>query len=530
MASETSKLLASQIIFQPAFGPEAAEWWKLAYLQDPWFRDTHNLKKYKVTHSDSGLYMVQDRLVVPQLLQKQALHYCHDALSAAHFGVTKTLKQVERRFWWHTWRKDTQAYVAQCLLCARNKPIQQRPSGLLNPLPIPKGPWQSISMDFITNLPKTDKGNDCILTIVDRFTKMCHFVATTTTCTAEQAAQLCVSQILRLHGVPTSFVMDRDPLWRSKFWRTWCDMLGIQLNMSSAYHPQSDGQTERMNRILEEVLRHYINPSHTNWESLLPWAEFAINSAYQESIKSTPFKLNYGWQPSSPLDVTLQPIKDNPQATYTVESWQSALTQATRVLQSAQDRHKHFADLKRKPLTYAENDYCLLSSKHLTIVTTGVPKLLPRYLGPFKVLKMVGSAAVKLELPAHWKIHNGFHVSLTKPWKGSPPTDPEPVEVEGFPEFTVETILSHDLRTKRKGQQVIYYLVKWEGFGSEHNSWEPEDNLTSDGKFENSAITAYWDRISRPEVPAAQARRLHTGKITTKAKTRSLPKRARARA
>jgi hypothetical protein len=271
-------------------------------------------------------------------------------------------------------------------------------------------------------------------------------------------------------------------------------MLGIQLNMSSAYHPQSDGQTERMNRILEEVLRHYINPSHTNWEILLPWAEFAINSAYQESIKTTPFKLNYGWQPSSPLDVALHPItKDavagHPGATFTVESWQQALTTATRILQSAQDRQKHFADSKRTPLTYAVGDYCLLSSKHLTIVTTGVPKLLPRYLGPFKVLQMVGTAAVKLELPSHWKVHNVFHVSLTKPWKGSPPTTPEPVEVEGYPEYTVETILSHDLRSKRKGQQVIYYLVKWEGFGSEHNSWEPEANLTSDGKFENTAIT-----------------------------------------
>ena len=527
---KTSQLLASHLIFQPAFGPEAANWWKIAYLEDPWFQDTHNLKKHQIQQLDSGLLTVHHRLVVPRLLQKQVLQQCHDALSAAHFGVTKTLKQVESRFWWVTWRKDTQAYISHCLSCARSKPIQHKPFGELSPLPIPLGPWQSLSMDFITNLPTTTNGNDSILTMVDRFTKMCHFAACKTTCTAEQAADICVSHILRLHGVPTSFVVDRDPVWRSTFWSSWCSKLGIQLNMSSAYHPQTDGQTERMNRTLEEVLRHYINPSHTNWESLLPWAEFAINSAYQESIKTSPFKLNYGWQPSSPLDVALQPLigdapATHPSATYTVESWQSSITKATRILQATQDRQKHFADSKRTPLTYTTSDYCLLSSKHLTIVTTGVPKLLPRYLGPFKVLKMVGKAAVKLDLPAHWKIHNVFHVSLTKPWKGSPPTEPEPVQVEGFPEYTVETILSHDLRSKRKGQPVIYYLVKWEGFGSEHNSWEPEDNLTSDGKYENTAISTYWNTVSTPHEPMHQARRLRTGKIHTKAKTASQPQR-----
>jgi hypothetical protein len=528
LTSRTSQLLAGQLILQPGFGPDAANWWKLAYLEDPWFQDKHNVQKYQLRQTDHGLFLVNNRLVVPRLLQRQALQQCHDALSAAHFGVTKTLKQVESRFWWDTWRKDTKAYIAQCLSCARNKPLQRQPFGELSPLPIPDGPWQSLSMDFITNLPTTENGNDCILTLVDRFTKMCHFAPCKTTCTAEQAADLCVSHILRLHGVPTSFVVDRDPVWRSSFWTSWCSKLGIQLNMSSAYHPQSDGQTERMNRILEEVLRHYINPSHTSWESLLPWAEFAINSAYQESIRTTPFKLNYGWQPSSPLDVTLQTIKPDvvakhPQATYTVESWQAAIRQTATLLQAAQDRQKHFADQKRQPLTYAEDDFCLLSSKHLKIITTGVPKLLPRYLGPFKVLKMVGSAAVKLDLPTTWKTHNVFHVSLTKPWKGSPPTEPEPMEVEGFPEYVVETILSHDLRSKRKGQQVIYYLVKWEGFGKEHNSWEPEDNLTSDGKYENTKITEYWQRVSRPDQPMPQARRLRTGKINLKAKIAPTP-------
>jgi hypothetical protein len=183
-----------------------------------------------------------------------------------------------------------------------------------------------------------------------------------------------------------------------------------------------------MNRTLEEVLRHYINPSHTTWESLLPWAEFAINTAKHESLQTTPFMVNYGWQPSTPFDVGLKGILAappaiqlpqpappstaltnreartaltlaHPDADSTVALWRDRISEARRCLQAAQDRQKHFADKHRAPLQLTVGQSVLLSSKNIRIATTGTPKLLPRFLGPFKVLKNVGPVAVKLDLP-----------------------------------------------------------------------------------------------------------------------------------
>ena len=303
--------------------------------------------------------------------------------------------------------------------------------------------------------------------------------------------------------------------------------------MSTAYHPQTDGQTERMNRILEEVLRHYIDPSHTTWESLLPWAEFAINSAYQESIKTTPFMLCYGWQPTAPFELGLRAINaaaqlpSHPDAAASASAAQQRIAAARKCLQAAQDRQKHFADLHRAPLQLAVGQNVLLSSKNIHIATTGTPKLLPRYLGPFKITRLIGTAAVELDLPTGWKLHPVFHVSLLKLWDG--PLIPEPltVLVEGFPEYVVDTILSHRLQTRGRGRPVTMYLVKWQGFGEEHNTWEPESHLTADGKYDNSKLTEYWSSIPRaPYVttPPAPARNLRTSKIRMKVVKRPAPK------
>jgi hypothetical protein len=234
--------------------------------------------------------------------------------------------------------------------------------------------------------------------------------------------------------------MDRGSQWKSTFWQHWCKLLNIEVNMSTAYHPQTDGQTERMNRILEEVLRHYINPSHTSWESLLPWVEFAVNSAIQTSVKASPFLLNYGWQPTSPFEIGLRKIHALakqpflPDAVQAVDSAKARIAEAKKCLQAAQDRQKHYADTKRQPITLHVGQLVLLSSKNIKIATTGTPKLLPRYLGPFKVIRLVGKAAVKLDIPTSWKIHPVFHVSLLKLWVGPHTPEVMTVEVEGFPQ------------------------------------------------------------------------------------------------
>jgi RNase H-like domain found in reverse transcriptase/Reverse transcriptase (RNA-dependent DNA polymerase)/Integrase zinc binding domain/Chromo (CHRromatin Organisation MOdifier) domain/Integrase core domain/Aspartyl protease/Eukaryotic translation initiation factor 3 subunit G len=519
-------------------GAEALKWWLAAYKSESELQDPQFVQKYQLTQRGDFWYYNNKLIVVPSLLREQVLGQCHDALTSAHFGVTKTLNQIQRHFWWPGYRQDTHAYVKRCLSCARNKPAMQKPFGELSPLPVPEKPWESVSMDFITDLPKTTNKNDAILVVVDRLTKMAHFIPCAITCTAQQACDLFVQNVFRLHGCPSSIVVDRDPRWRSSFWQSWCQQLNIRVGMSTAFHPQTDGQTERMNRTLEEVLRHYINPSHTSWETLLPWAEFAVNSAFQESIKTTPFLLNYGWQPSSPFELGLRALKaaapqpPHPDAAALAASAKERIAEARRCLQAAQDRQKRYADTKRAPLKISVGQRVLLSSKNIKIATTGTPKLLPRYLGPFTVLRLSGSAAVQLDIPKAWRLHHVFHVSLLKLWEGPITSEPLAVEVDGLPEYTIETVLSHRLQTRGRGRPVTMYLIKWEGFGDEANSWEPEKNLTGDGIYTNTKLTEYWSSIPRGPTATSQpqaGRNLRTSKIQLKRTKRPAPKTAKSR-
>ena len=232
-------------------GADAEQWWKLGYTADPQLQDASFIKKNRLTWRGGYLYF-DKLLVVPARLRQQVLSQCHDPPQSGHMGVSKTLKRLQRLFWWPEYRADTAVFVKNCLSCARNKPAQHKPYGELSPLPVPEKPWDSVSMDFITDLPLTENKNDAILVVVDRFTKMTHFIPCAISCTAQQAAEMLFINVFRLHGAPSSFVVDRDPRWRSSFFQAWIALLGIKSNMSSAYHPQSDGQTERMNRILEE--------------------------------------------------------------------------------------------------------------------------------------------------------------------------------------------------------------------------------------------------------------------------------------
>jgi hypothetical protein len=199
------------------------------------------------------LYHHLNRLYVPNdlALQTRILQECHDAPTGGHLGKDKTVEQVKRRFYWPGMDKFIAQYVTSCDACQRNKPSQQAPMGPMMPLPIPARPWQQVSLDLITALPKSRSGNDAIVVFVDKLTKMVHYVPTTTTVTAPQLATLFMREVVRLHGVPESILSDRDPRFTAHFWKAFWSQLGTALAMSTASHPQSDGQTERANRTLD---------------------------------------------------------------------------------------------------------------------------------------------------------------------------------------------------------------------------------------------------------------------------------------
>lgn len=263
---------------------------------------------------------------------------------------------------------------------------------------------------------------------------------------------------------------------------------GTNLKMSTAFHPQTDGQTERVNRMVEEYLRHFVSAEQDDWDELLPLAEFALNDSYQESIGTTPFYLTYGQHPNRPAVRTLT---NAPGANDWVSNIDSAIKRAKSKVQAAQQRQKAYANQKRRELELEVGQEVLLSTKNIRLKVPGTQKLLPRFIGPFPITKRVGQVAYELKLPANMRIHNVFHVSLLKPYHsdGTYRPPPPPIHLDDGLYYEVEAVLQHK-DVKRKGVTQMYttryYLIKWQGYQHEHNTWEPEENLTQ------LAIDSYW--------------------------------------
>jgi hypothetical protein len=233
--------------------------------------------------------------------RQRVLEESHDSPYSGHFVKHKVVHQFNRDFWWPGWRKDVENYVLNCPICQRNKAQTVKKAGLLQPLPVPSFKWESVSMDFITQLPVTKNGHDAIVVFVDRLSKMVHFAPTTTICSAQGVARLFNHYVFEYHGMPSEPISDRDSRFTSKFWTELARLLGTKLKMSTAFHPQTNGQTERANRVPEDYLRHYVSPTQDDWDEWLPQAKFSATNAWQESIRNTPFMLNFDQQPRTPL-------------------------------------------------------------------------------------------------------------------------------------------------------------------------------------------------------------------------------------
>jgi hypothetical protein len=445
------------------------------YKIDPWFRHTANTNTLHL--KDNMWWKNHDQLVIPDHgdLRQQFLHDAHDAEFSGHQGVDRTLNNLSRHYWWPGLRQDVRKYVAECASCQRNKPSNMAKAGLLQPLPIPEAPWRTITMDLITDLPETEKGHDSVVVFVDKLTKMTHIAPCNKTISAEQFAEVYLANVVRLHGFQEIIISDRDPRWTGDFWRQVCKLFQTKLKFSTAFHPETDGQTERMNRTLEETLRHYVSPNHTDWDTHLPMIEFAINNALQLATSQTPFYMHTGLHPLTPLSHIHE--TSNLDAKTVKVAWQTRVQLATEKLKTAQNRQKQLVDSKRRDVTFKVNDVVLLNSKHINIKHTGSRKLLPRYIGPFKITQCIGAVAYQLELPRNMKCHNVFHVSLLKAFV---PSDrhqplPPPLIIDDAYEYEVEQVLTH--KGNRQGKRK--FLVAWKGYPAEHNTWEPESNLTN---------------------------------------------------
>ncbi|KAJ9509188.1 hypothetical protein QJQ45_001677 [Haematococcus lacustris] len=420
------------------------------------------------------------RLYIPSSpLRAQLLHEAHDAHTAAHLGRAKTLARLQRHFYWPQMHKTVQEYVRTCDKCQRNKASNQLAPGLLQPLPIPSRNWQQVSMDFIGPLPATPHGHTMIFTVVDKLSKMIHLIPTTTTATAQDTARLFFDHIFKHHGLPEAIISDRDPKFTSDFWTSLFHLTGTRLLLSSAYHPQTDGQTERANRTVEDMLRPYVNDHKSDWDQHLAAVEFAYNSSEHAGTGFTPFYLNYGQHPTTPSALLLPPptLVPSQAAEDFVTSMRNNLTAARSALQRSIDTQKLHADQHRRHEEFEVGDLVLLSCANLNLQTAvNSAKLQPRFVGPFKVLAKHSPVSYKLDLPSSMRILPTFHISRLRPYLSSSSfperaveLQPSPVIIDGEAYFTVEAILG---RRWNDAQHAFQYLIKWAGYDDSFNSWE----------------------------------------------------------
>lgn len=476
-------------------------------LRDPRSVDNRQLE----LHVRDGALYARDQLYVPDnsALKTRILREAHDAETAGHSGIARTFERVSRVYYWPNMQRQVADYIASCDVCQRSKASNQRPAGLLQPLPVPDRPWQSISIDLITALPRT-RGTryDAILVIVDRFTKMAHYVPTVTSVTGDQLVELLLRHVVRLHGLPASIVSDRDPRFTGAAWRDFWRLCRTTLRMSSAFHPQSDGQTERANRTLEEYLRAYTGYQQDEWDRLLPLAEFAHNDSKQTSTGFTPFFLLYGHHPHSPLmqrAANLDEVRA-PVAEDRFLRIAEALEQAKLNLIQAQQRQKAQADKRRSDAQYAVGDQVLLTTRHLRM--PGAKKLHPKFIGPFPVIERVGTAAYRLELPARYTFHPVQYVGHLRPFVQSdefPERQQElrlpPVVDEEKGEQTADVFELERIVDKRQRRRKTEYLVKWRSYPDSDNEWLPVDRLAGAAEL----IQEYEQRQQASDALAADA-------------------------
>ncbi|KAJ9513012.1 hypothetical protein QJQ45_029213 [Haematococcus lacustris] len=449
------------------------------------------------------------RLYIPSSpLRAQLLHEAHDAHTAAHLGRAKTLERLQRHFYWPQMHKTVQEYVRTCDKCQRNKATNQLPPGLLQPLPIPSRNWQQVSMDFIGPLPATPRGHTMIFTIVDKLSKMIHLIPTTTTATAHDTARLFFDHIFKHHGLPEAIISDRDPKFTSDFWTSLFHLTGTRLLLSSAYHPQTDGQTERANRTVEDMLRPYVNDHKTDWDQHLAAVEFAYNSSEHVGTGFTPFYLNYGQHPTTPSALLLPPptLVPSQAAEDFVTSMRNNLTAARSALQRSIDTQKLHADQHRRHEEFEVGDLVLLSCANLNLQTAvNSAKLQPRFVGPFKVLAKHSPVSYKLDLPSSMRILPTFHISRLRHYLSSSSfpertveLQPSPVIIDGEAYFTVEAILG---RRWNDAQHAFQYLIKWAGYDDSFNSWEWGPALAQQDAVA-ALIRDYTARHHAPELAA----------------------------
>ncbi|KAK1651748.1 hypothetical protein QYE76_069553, partial [Lolium multiflorum] len=433
---------------------------------------------------ESGSLWFQKRICVPDIaeIKEVILREAHQTPYSIHPGSTKMYMDLKELFWWNNMKREIAQYVAECHTCQRVKAEHQSPAGKLQPLPIPEWKWEEIGMDFITGLPMTNKKKDMIWVIVDRLTKSAHFLAVNQQDKGEKLIDLYIKEIVSKHGVPKKIVSDRGSVFTSAFWKQLHEALGSKLDYSTAYHPQTGGQTERTNQILEDMLRACALDFGGSWEEHLPLAEFSYNNSYQSSIKMAPFEALYGRKCRSPICWYEAGASKEFNPDYVKEKQQIIDIIRDR-LKIAQSRQKSYADQKRRTWEPQVGDMVYLKVSPMKgLQRFGVKgKLSPRYIGPFKILSQNRGLAFELDLPGRLdQVHNVFHVSQLRKCLKTPDEPISHDELELQPDLTYiekpAKILEESWKQLRN-KAIKYCKIQWKHHPEREATWEKEEDL-----------------------------------------------------
>ncbi|KAL0458155.1 UNVERIFIED_CONTAM: Transposon Tf2-11 polyprotein [Sesamum latifolium] len=375
-----------------------------------------------------------------------------------------------------------QNFVAKCLTCQQVKAEHQAPAGKLHPLSIPEWKWEKITMDFVIGLPRTFRKHDAVWVIVDRLTKSAHFLPIYQNDSLDKLAELYISEIVRLHGIPTSIVSDRDPRFTSHFWGSLHKALGTKLHFSTAFHPQTDGQSERTIQTLEDMMRACVIEFRGNWDDHLPLIEFAYNNSFHSSIGMAPYEALYGRKCRSPICWDIEGLRqfEGPEL---VQETVDKIQTVKQCLKAAQDRQKSYVDKHRREMEYEVGEKVFLRvSPWRGILRFGKKgKLSPRYIGPYEILERVGPLAYRLALPVELsQIHDVFHVSMLRRYRSDPShilREPE-IEISEGLTYVEEPTEILDRSIKRlRNKEIPMVKVKWSHHSPREATWEVEENM-----------------------------------------------------
>lgn len=425
-------------------------------------------------------------------LQSQLISAMHSSTLGGHSGIPVTYSKLKQYFFWPAMKSSIQQYIQACGICQQAKPDRARYPGLLQPLPVLDSAWQMVSLDFVEGLPRSGSYNS-ILVVVDKFSKFAHFIPLRHPFTALSVAKAYMDNVYKLHGLPLSLVSDRDRVFTSKLWQELFSLAGVQLRMSSSYHPQTDGQIERVNQCMETFLHCFVHACPTKWIQWLSLAEFWYNTSCHSALGRSPFEVLYGHSPrhfglDSASAISVLDLSD---WLHEREVMQGLVKQH---LLRAQERMKRQADKGRSERCFNVGDSVFLKLQpyaQTSLAPRANQMLSFKFFGPFRVLERIGSVAYRLELPPSASIHPVFHVSQLKKAVGD--QDVSPVLPDSSAYYQVpERVLQR--RLSPGDRPVLQGLIKWSGMPSSLATWENMADLRR--RFPRAAT---WGQVASQE-------------------------------